>query len=247
MGMSWDAPGLCQGSVDSSMRRINEPEVPLIFDRIGIRDVDRRAIKDYGMNGLVLMENAAAGASRLALEMLDCDLGASKIVIACGSGNNGGDGYAMARHLYNAGCSVTILAQAEPRRGSDAEANARIAIGMGLEPVGDISVLSKADLVVDALLGTGLDRPVNEAIAKVIHAINKTTGQTLSVDVPSGLDSDTGQPLGTAVRATATATFVGLKSGFLAEGAAAFTGALHVVDIGVPMALARLLCLKEPC
>ncbi|MEE2906217.1 MAG: NAD(P)H-hydrate epimerase [Planctomycetota bacterium] len=229
------------------MRPIHESHSPLVFDRAGIRDVDRRAIEDYGMNGLVLMENAASGASQLALELLDCDSGTSKVVIACGPGNNGGDGYAMARHLHNAGCSVTILAQGEPRSGSDAETNAHIAMSMGLEPVEDVRVLANADLVVDALLGTGLDRPVNEAIAKVIQAINETTGRTLAVDVPSGLDSNTGRPLGTAVRATATATFVGWKSGFLADGAAAFTGALHVVDIGIPMALARLLCLKEPC
>ena len=218
----------------------------MIFDRAGIREVDRRAIEDYGMTGLVLMENAAAGASRLALKMLDGEPPAAKVVIVCGSGNNGGDGYAMARHLHNACCAVTILAHAEPRPGSDAEANARIARGMDLKTVTEHTVLSDADLIVDALLGTGLDRPVNDSARACIDAMNQARARTLAIDVPSGLDTDSGAPLGTAVRAAMTATFVGWKTGFLAEGAADFTGTLHVVDIGVPAALARSLCMQEP-
>ncbi|MDG2422569.1 MAG: NAD(P)H-hydrate epimerase [Phycisphaerales bacterium] len=224
------------------MRQLDQQHEPLIFDRTGIREVDRRAIDEFGMSGLVLMENAARAASQLAIEMLN----GSKVVIACGPGNNGGDGYAMARHLHNAGAEVVVVALTAPRTGSDAETNARIAQLMGLKTVEDLDVLSTADLVIDAMLGTGLDRPVKAGARDCIEMINRTAKPTLAIDIPSGLDADTGQPLGTAVHATATATFVGWKRGFLNEDAKAFTGALHVVDIGIPASLAYSLCLKQP-
>ena len=217
-------------------------DAPLIFDRTGIREVDRRAIQEYGMSGLVLMENAAIGAARLAMDIIT----GSRIVIACGSGNNGGDGYAMARHLANAGFDVRILAISQPRSGSDAEHNAIIASRMGIEISQDLESLSHADLIVDALLGTGLDRPVAETYRTCIDRMNQHAAETLAVDIPSGLDTDTGQPLGCAVRATATATFVGWKKGFLQNDAHAYAGVIHVVDIGVPASLASSLCLQKP-
>ena len=230
------------GSLDFGMNESSRTNAPLIFDRAGIREVDRRAIEVHGMNGLVLMENAAVGASRIAFDYLK----GTRVVIACGSGNNGGDGYAMARHLHNGGVDVRILACSQPRQDSDAWQNARIAHTMDLPIEEDLDVLSQADLVIDALLGTGLDRPVKDRYLDCIEQINSMPTTTLSIDIPSGLDADTGRPLGTAMRATATATFVGWKSGFLQDTAKAFTGSIHVVDIGVPAALATALCLPQP-
>ena len=229
-------------SLDFGMRMSNDMNTPLVFNRDGIRQVDRLAIEVHGMTGLVLMENAAAGASRLVAEYLQ----GRRVVIACGSGNNGGDGYAMARHLHNTGLDVSILAVSPPRPGSDAEQNARIAETMQLPIEQDPDVLNHADLIVDALLGTGLDRPVSDALRQCIELINGNSAVTLAVDIPSGLDADTGQPLGCAIRADATMTFVGWKSGFLQDAAKAYTGVIHVVDIGVPASLATSLCLQKP-
>ena len=183
----------------------------LIFDRAGIREVDRQAIEQLGISGLELMEQAAVGCTRLLLEMISGPLEEQHVVIACGRGNNGGDGYAMARLLTQRGIKTTILAIKPPRTGSDAEQNWQHALKMGIPTSDEIHVPHDATVIVDALLGTGLDRSITGTALDLIQSINAATTPVLAVDLPSGLDADTGLPLGDAVHATRTASFVGWK------------------------------------
>ncbi len=212
-----------------------------VLDRDSVRAVDCAAIDEYGIPGIVLMENAARALAVAALDMIRMVRHTeSSVVIVCGSGNNGGDGWALARHLDNAGTNVTIAPLGEPRDGGDAAVNCRICRAMNLAEVvvDDLAThLASCDLVVDAIFGTGLDRVVTGVAAAVIQRINESGRPILAVDVPSGLDCDTGQPMGNAVRATRTVTFVARKPGMGVETAEAYTGQVTVGDIGAPVEL----------
>lgn len=215
-----------------------------------VRVVDRRAIDEFGMTGLVLMENAGRGAAEQLLA-----LGVDGPVIVCaGKGNNGGDGFVIARHLELLGYDVRVLLFANPSDLSgDAAANWRILeaaetprVVLGRQPaLSDIDhALSHADWIVDALLGTGTVGEVREPYRTAITAINRSARKVLAVDLPSGLDCDTGEPIETladssaiCVRAAHTATFVARKRGFDKPASQAFTGDVHVVGIGVPKKL----------
>ena len=215
------------------MPRIAESRIR-VFDRAAGRRLDAEATARYGIPGIVLMENAAAGAAEVAMKMLDRG---TRIALLCGPGNNGGDGWAMARHLHNAGCDVRIISRKPPPTEHDAFVNATIAERMGLEIHDTPNDLEHVDLIIDALIGTGLDRDVAGTLRDDIHLINTAGPPILAVDLPSGMDADTGQPLGAAVRATATATFAGWKRGFLELEALRWTGDIHTIDIGAPLEL----------
>jgi len=210
----------------------------LVYTREAVRRVDADAMSHYGMHGIVLMENAARGAARLANGLLAPLERPARILVACGTGNNGGDGWAAARHMANRGHDVRIAALGPSREGSDAAVNARIATAMQL-PVDTNAALdaSGVDLVIDALLGTGLDRDVTGRARNWIEVINAQPMPVLAMDLPSGLDADTGRPLGAAIEADCTATFVGWKQGFLNKGATTWLGRVEVIDIGVPRLL----------
>jgi NAD(P)H-hydrate epimerase len=216
---------------------------PIVLTRDQVREVDRRAINDYGLIGLVLMENAGRNAAALLLQ-----LGISgSVVICCGKGNNAGDGFVIARHLENAGIDVTVLlAVPSTSLAGDAAVNFHILRRAGtriLEPPADglntlwSSDLAQADWIVDALLGTGTQGTLREPYLAAISLINASGRKVFAVDLPSGMDCDTGQPLGDCIRAQHTATFVALKPGFNIPSAENFTGQVHVIDIGVPRRL----------
>ena len=200
-----------------------------------VREVDRRAIHELGLPGIVLMENAARALAEVALEMIG---GRRRVLVVCGGGNNGGDGYAVARHLHNRGAAVSILAtKSVAELNGDAATNARVATAMGLSIQSATPAAVRAaevDLIIDALLGTGLTEPPREDAAGLIGAMNAHPAAVLAVDVPSGLDCDTGRPLGACVRADRTVTFVAEKAGFSEAAARAFLGEVSVGDIGVP-------------
>ncbi len=215
-----------------------------------VRAVDRRAINEFGMTGLVLMENAGRGAAEHLLT-LGID---GPVVICAGKGNNGGDGFVIARHLELLGCDVRVLLFANPSElFGDAAANWRILeaaetprVVLGRQPtLSDIDhALSHADWIVDALLGTGTNGEVREPYRTAITAISRAARKVFAVDVPSGLDCDSGELIETlaggttvCVRATHTATFVARKRGFDNPASQAFTGEVHVVGIGVPKKL----------
>jgi NAD(P)H-hydrate epimerase len=207
------------------------------------RELDRRAIEEYGIPGLVLMENAGRGITDLLLS-----LGVHGLVaICCGKGNNGGDGFVIARHLDGRGLPVRVLFFGRPDDlPNDAAANYRIVLKTGIslkvwEGAVDMDVLAvelaAAAWIVDALFGSGLRGPVRPPLDRVIAAINASSARVLAVDIPSGLDSDTGGPLGPTIRAHHTATLVAPKKGFAEAAAHEWLGQVHVIDLGLPRKL----------
>ena len=215
-----------------------------------VRAVDRRAMDEYGMTGLVLMENAGRGAAE---RLFEFGIG-GMVVICAGKGNNGGDGFVIARHLELLECDVRVLLFANPSDLSgDAAVNWRILeaadtprVVLGRQPsLSDVDhALSHADWIVDALLGTGTVGEVREPYRTAIAAINRSARKVLAVDLPSGLDCDTGLPIELladgspiCVRATYTATFVARKRGFDNPNSQDLTGDVHVIGIGIPKAL----------
>jgi NAD(P)H-hydrate epimerase len=217
------------------------------LSRDEVRGIDARAARELGMPTVILMENAGRGA---AAWLRDRGVPTTaRGLILCGPGNNGGDGGVVARHLDLWGHAVRVLwfARADRLQG-DAAIQFQILARSGFDqacwddeqtvtPERLDALLAEADWVVDALLGTGLTRPVEGMLRTVIEALNRSGKPVLALDLPSGLDADTGQPLGVAVRAQATATFVAPKLGFRAPGADAYTGTVTIIDIGVPRAI----------
>jgi NAD(P)H-hydrate epimerase len=211
--------------------------------RAEVREVDRRAIEDFGLPGIALMENAGRNAALLVHERAPL----ARVAIVCGKGNNAGDGFVIARHLANLGHDVRLLLACDPAdlRG-DAAINWHVVDRMRLPasrldaaPQADWEqALAGADWIVDALLGTGAVGPPRGAIATAIAAINavaaRAGGRVLAVDLPSGLDCDSGLAAEPCIRADLTATFVAPKVGFETQAARAVLGEVRVVDIGAP-------------
>jgi NAD(P)H-hydrate epimerase len=221
-----------------------------VLSRDQIRALDAWAIDRCCVPSLVLMENAGTNAARVILGVIG-DAGIDVVIVA-GSGNNGGDGFVVARRLLCEGKNVEVflLGSADKLKG-EVVANYDAWRGLGgvIREINDdagVSLLEKrldelgsGDLVVDALLGTGLDRDVEGRLARVIEAVNSSAARRIALDIPSGVDSNTGRPLGVAVRAEATVTFGHLKLGLLTSSGAEHAGTIHVVDIGVPSELFR--------
>ncbi len=248
------------------------PTPALRFTRAGVRAVDRAALEELRIPGLQLMEEAARALESTIAPLLGAP--GHPLVILCGSGNNGGDGLALARRLFVAGHRPIAVALASPRDALPGAAatslhmvealrslSAAAPLILDLDPenpgravrdtcerlVANLPASADAGdgrcVVVDALLGTGLDRPVRPGpIAELVDTIAELRdgfdAVVVAVDTPTGLDCDTGAPLGeTVVRADVTVTMCGAKVGFDAPGADAYTGRVEVGSIGVPDAL----------
>ncbi|HSI36567.1 MAG TPA: NAD(P)H-hydrate epimerase [Tepidisphaeraceae bacterium] len=212
----------------------------LRLTRAQVRAVDQIAIDRYHVPGIVLMENAALGASDVAWQMVDRTPNA-RVQILCGGGNNGGDGLAIARHLHNRGCHVKVALATDPARyKGDALINYRIVSSIdhhNLEvgPADPSRIDNLAALIIDALFGTGLSKPLGGLTRDLVLALNAAHTTVLAIDLPSGLDCDTGEPIGdVCVRAERTVTFVAEKSGFANSASRAYTGDITVADIGCP-------------
>lgn len=208
-----------------------------------MREIDRKAIQEYGIPGLVLMENAGLAVCRVIEELLN-GLEGKTVLLICGKGNNGGDGFVAARQLYNRGARVRLLlaAPAETLDG-DARVNYDIWTKMGrrvyrLQDRNALQVLQlalmQADIVVDALFGTGFHGVVKDKMKRLIETVNESGRMVVAVDVPSGVEADTGAVRGTAVRADHTVTFGLPKLGLVLEPGADYAGRLHVADISIP-------------
>ncbi len=226
-----------------------------VLGREALRELDRRAIEEYGLPGVVLMENAARHGADVAIDGLE-GVADPAVLVVCGPGNNGGDGLAMARHLHNAGMRVGVLLCGEPAPGTDAAINLRVTRAMKIPLRGAtlagatgeldrlLGELGRPDLVVDALFGSGLTRAIEGHLAAVVERINalgEAGSAVLSVDCPSGMDVDTGERPGACVAADVTVTFAGLKPGFLSLEAQEFLGDVVIGDIGAPGELLREL------
>ena len=216
------------------------------------READRIAIEEMGVPSLTLMENAGRGCADLILG-LNID---GEVVILCGRGNNGGDGFVIARHLHSAGKSVTVILMADSHRVSgDAKANLE---RLNAFPIPVIELPpdaghplieglltgeegSSPDVIVDAMLGTGASgglRPPYDQVVKVANALKSTR---IAVDLPSGLDCDTGQVINDSFQADLTCTFIAAKHGMNTDNGRRYCGDVRLVDIGLPkQALARV-------
>jgi NAD(P)H-hydrate epimerase len=217
--------------------------MPMFLTREEARELDRRATAEYGVPGIVLMENAGRGMAELHLS-----LGArGPVVVCCGPGNNGGDGFVIARHLDNAAVPVRVLFFGKPERlPGDAAVNHGILSKSGaplkVYPDGPeegtlTAELDGAEWLVDALFGSGLKGPLRPPFDRVVAAINASRARVFAVDIPSGLDCDTGRPMGATVRAHHTATVVAPKKGFAEPAAREWLGEVHVVGMGAPRRL----------
>jgi len=203
-----------------------------------MRRMDARAIGERGIPGIALMERAGQGAAREAARLLGPPR--RKVVVVCGKGNNGGDGFVVARRLAAAGHAVLVCCTASPDgiRGDAGLALAAM-LDAGIEihnadAPGLMETLGGADLIVDALLGTGVSGEIKEPFASLIEAVNAAGRPTLAIDIPSGLCADRGVPLGPVVQADVTVTFALPKLGLLQYPGASFAGRVVVVDIGIP-------------
>jgi ADP-dependent NAD(P)H-hydrate dehydratase / NAD(P)H-hydrate epimerase len=213
-----------------------------VFTAAEMRALDARAIAELGISGTRLMENAGTGAARLIAREF-APIRNARVLVLCGKGNNGGDGFVVARRLRARGARVQVFLVGRRRdvTGDAAGALSRwrgrvteIADDGALAPLG--RELSRAHVVVDALLGTGLTGPARERMAHVIEAVNASGRPVASLDLPSGLGSDQGALLGPTVRARLTATFGGYKRSLLLHPGASHAGSVCVIDIGIPPA-----------
>lgn len=199
-----------------------------VLSRAQMRAYDAHAISQCGVPGLVLMENAGRGAA----EAIG-GLTAGRVVIVCGGGNNGGDGFVVARHLMQHGAEVAAVLVGKRPSAGDAAENLTGYLGVGGTLI-ELGAVAEADCVVDALFGTGLARDVAGDHASAIAAINASHGTVVALDIPSGIDCDTGHVLGCAVRAEHTLTFGHRKIGMLVGAGPAHCGAIEVVRLGLP-------------
>ncbi len=204
-------------------------------------EIDKKAV-EFGIPRLLLMENAGSAVARTIIEKFNHGL---KIIVFAGTGNNGGDGFVAARHLANKGAKVNVFLIGDPEgiRTEEARLNWNVIRGMErsikIHVVRSSSDIKKAkryqkhtDVIIDAMLGTGLKGPLREPFASVVRLINESSVPVVSVDTPTGLNPSTGEVHGLAVKATCTVTFHKIKRGFLE--AKEYTGKVIVADIGIP-------------
>ena len=204
-------------------------------------EVDRLMIEAYGILLIQMMENAGRQLAEQARRMLAGRLAGQTVVVLCGAGNNGGGGMVAARHLHNRGAIVHPKMVADPARLTGIPAHQwRILEALELEPK-TVPELSRANMIIDALVGYGLSGDPRGAVAEWIELANAAGRPILALDAPSGLDPTTGRPGSPCVRATATLTLALPKAGLQAPGARPYVGDLYLADIGVPPELYQQL------
>ncbi len=210
-------------------------------------EVDRRAVDDFGIDLLQMMEQAGSHLAELVRVEVGGDLRGRRIIVAVGPGNNGGGGLAAARHLANRGASVrSVLARPVNRLSPAGRHQIATLLQMALEccvAIYDVpgeeldAELESADAVVDAVLGCRATGEPHEEVGWLVRRIAASSAPIVSLDLPSGIDSDNGNAAGVAVRATATLTLALPKAGLLSEAGRAHAGRLYLADIGLPAAL----------
>ena len=225
---------------------MSTPAHPLVLTAEQMRGADRGAVAALGVPSLLLMENAGRGVAELVAARRARGDAAGPVVVVCGAGANGGDGFVVARHLARRGVAARVLLCApRPRVGGDAavmleafeRAGGGVEDGNGWDEGRWRLALTGASAVVDAIFGVGLRDDVTGVPAAALAAMNATSADKIAVDIPSGLDADTGRVRGVAFRAAVTATMGARKLGLVLDADAdAHVGALEVIDLGVPIA-----------
>ncbi|QGJ69727.1 NAD(P)H-hydrate epimerase [Planctomycetales bacterium 10988] len=221
----------------------NQQETPWTLSSEQNRTFDHLAVEKFQMPSILLMENAGRGVAYFLNQKLD----RGKVVLACGKGNNGGDGFVIARHLQLLGFEVKVYLWTEPEElKGDAATNFKIMEAAQISAeVGTSEAMFTAfeedlkatDCVVDCLLGTGVKGAPRAPFDRVIELINAAETKTLAVDVPSGFNCDLGEAEGIAIQADWTCTFVAMKPGYLEPSAMKYCGEIEVISIGAPLLL----------
>lgn len=214
-----------------------QPALPTeLYRAADVRELDRRSIEDHGIPGSELMERAGA-ATYAAIRETVGDTGS--MIVLCGGGNNGGDGFVIARLAHQDGISVRLSLKGDPEKlKGDARTAWDHVIAAGVKPQPfDANAVVDSDVVVDAMLGTGLDREVTGELGEWIETVNSTDIPVVAVDIPSGLHADSGRVLGVAIEADLTVSFIGLKVGLLTGEGRAHAGQIRFEDLGVPAAV----------
>lgn len=222
------------------------PDSPncIVMSRQQVRSFDAWAINEAAIPGVVLMENAGRSCAEYIIQRFKSSR-ETKVCIFCGTGNNGGDGYVIARHLNNAGFKTAVVICGDKTKiKGDARINLDIIEKLGVM-ISELDICSdnvfqqvrkfttSCDMVVDALLGTGLKGQLSSECAQLITCLNACECPIMAVDIPSGLDCDTGLPLPVCIEAELTVTFVAVKKGFVLPEAVKATGRIFIASIGV--------------
>lgn len=227
----------------------------IYLNRNRLKEIDRISTDKYRIPSLILMENAGRAVADEAIKLIKSTLPGKRetvIIVICGKGNNGGDGFVTARHLHNKNCKVSILylGNINDVKSMSEATNINLNIVLKLRiPVMELPFLLKglprpyknafrllksADVIIDAIFGIGLERKIQSPLHEFIARINSLDIPVVAVDIPSGLDTDTGQPLGIAIKAKRTVTFGFPKIGFLKPAAKKYLGKLTIADISIP-------------
>jgi hydroxyethylthiazole kinase-like uncharacterized protein yjeF len=227
-----------------TMRKYTPSSNDFVMSREEVRKVDEWAIKTMGLPGAVLMENAGRSCAEFIEGRLQ-GVQSPLVCFFCGTGNNGGDGYVAARHLHNTQIATRVVVCGDTAKiKGDAKVNLDIIIRMGITVekldinARDIEInvnrlAGGASLIVDGLFGTGLQGRLADNYISLINGINFQDIPVVAIDIPSGLDCDSGKPLGAAIKALATITFVAAKNGFVNPAAAEYVGEIYVASIGI--------------
>ncbi|HLD36334.1 MAG TPA: NAD(P)H-hydrate epimerase [Planctomycetota bacterium] len=205
-----------------------------------LQKIDRLATDKYGIPSIILMENAGRAAAEETIKLIHNKT--ARIIVICGKGNNGGDGFVIARHLHNNHYKVSVIylghIKDRKSRSAASDINLNIVRELGI-PIYTLNkkvprLLNSADIIIDAIFGIGLTREIQSPLKELIAQINALNKPVLAADIPSGLDTDTGKPLGIAIKAKLTVTFGYPKIGFKNKESGRYTGKVIVVDISLP-------------
>lgn len=229
-----------------TLPKLHVADVPAVT-RDQMREVDRLMIEEYGIQLLQMMENAGLQLAQLTRHYLDGPLEGRRVAVLVGRGNNGGGGLTAARRLSAWGAEVAVVLADEPEAFRDAPAlQLSILQHMGVSARYFSQSLPPHDLLIDALIGYGLEGPPRETANRLISAANASPAPVISLDTPSGLDVDTGEAPGNAIRAMATLTLALPKIGLTLPSAQPYVGALYLADISVPPSLYSQLGIEAP-
>jgi hydroxyethylthiazole kinase-like uncharacterized protein yjeF len=218
-----------------------------------MNQIDKICIDHFGIPGIVLMENAALRVVDEISSFLGTVSG-KKVLVIAGKGNNGGDAFAVSRHLYNKGALVSLFITASKNDiTGDGAINLSIAEKSGIEPVEVVkeqsidkikTEMEKADLIVDGILGTGLKGEVTGILANIVRLVNHSEVPVISIDIPSGINGETGKIMGTCIKAVKTISFGLPKVGLLVHPGCEFAGQLIIADIGIPQKAINSISIK---